>query len=929
MLHLVAATAVFTTSSLKTVTCEASDLSPCPACATYCIDNPNDCASNDTVYALFPIVPVDDKTVLMIGNCLPAETLATAVDYPYDYNPAQPDDVYLQLRQGGPGWYIANNKLKSCPAGYYCPHNSSVGYYDQKISCDTGDNEFCATYQTEPYQCSKFYNCNGKAIRATVGGAVTFAILFIFMVGFWCFHRHRRQRMHLASQKLAALHSDDDVRSGFGQEFREAAANGVKTIEPASIEFKDVGLTLNNAKPGTPPILQGVTGRVPPGSLVALMGPSGCGKTTFMNAMLGRTPYGTTTGTVCVNGDADMPLLKKKGLAGFVPQDDIVHANMTVFQNLYYHALLRLPASTPHEQKVAHVQHVIKVLGLGKVQDHIVGCPERRGISGGQKKRVNIGLELVAMPSVLFMDEPTSGLDGAATVSLAQCMGLLRRSGLTIVCVIHQPRWLVFQEFTHVLLLGEGGKTVYCGRSDLLVPYLSSLGFKRPEFENPADWMIDVCAGMCERRGPDGSVDEGYRCPENLYTTWEQHEKPNCLKPSFKWTEGDPAPDATGDAVLPPLQARVAASTCQSFRILLGRAFRMIDMSSFGVECLVVFLIAMPNVLAAVLGDGKFTWNGLLHNTLTPSLLYYLVIALQHRADYGDNMLILTRELNSSISVSALYLSLAVRTFVLVTIKSLLYSCISYAFNTPTQNFIFYWLTYLLGAWCWTGFVHWVTIAIKNQMTAMLVIVLVNILEILYSGSLCMPGISEQFCLVNTLKDQAIIPPYFGGWAAVGALQTQTLWATELERYPDYSVNVSFVNQTNYFYNIAPFDDLQAPDYAKEAIGGFLRLTILGCLHQAVVFFLLYSLQTWVVAARKERNTRIRGALRAFITCNCGSKFATDTGVEVPQAEMDRLRRTTVVEPSAPAPATSPPTLNSIAVHSPAVQPDGTAAPAA
>ena len=75
------------------------------------------------------------------------------------------------------------------------------------------------------------------------------------------------------------------------------------------------------------------------------------------------------------------------------------------------------------------------------------------------------------------MDEPTSGLDGAATVSLARCMSTLRQAGLTIICVIHQPRWAVFEQFTHVLLLGEGGRTVYWGRSEHLVPYLNSLGF--------------------------------------------------------------------------------------------------------------------------------------------------------------------------------------------------------------------------------------------------------------------------------------------------------------------------------------------------------------------------------------------------------------------------------------------------------------------
>ena len=178
-----------------------------------------------------------------------------------------------------------------------------------------------------------------------------------------------------------------------------------------------------------------------------------------------------------------------------MPQDDIVHPNLTVFENLFYHAMMRLPRKTskavkvrhaasctrhaqsgscpprpPHSGvppflplQVRHVVHTLKVLRIDHIRDSLVGDASRRGVSGGQKKRVNIGMELVAMPAVCFMDEPTSGLDGAATSQLAQCLGQLRKSGLTIICVIHQPRYSVYKEFTHLLLLGAGGRQVYCG----------------------------------------------------------------------------------------------------------------------------------------------------------------------------------------------------------------------------------------------------------------------------------------------------------------------------------------------------------------------------------------------------------------------------------------------------------------------------------
>jgi len=845
------------------------------------------CAANGTDKVLYPITMT---TTMAVGYCIDLGCTVNAVDFPFGTSPGS--DQFL-LRQGGPGWYVWNNKLKPCQAGSYCPFNATAGYYNLKPECSSSANQFCAAQMISPRDCSGFYDCQGGRIRAGPGGLVIFIVSILFLIG-WCAWNYRRSyMMQRDSQRLAALYKDDDVKHSFGVEFQEASVGGTKTVVPAYIQFHDVGLTLNGAKEGEGIILQGVTGRFPPGSLVALMGPSGCGKTTFMNTMLGRTPYGTTSGSISINGDGDMPLLKKKGVAGFVPQDDIVHPSMTVFQNLYYHALLRLPASIAHEEKVKHVQHVVKVLGLEKVQDSIVGSPEARGISGGQKKRVNIGMELVAMPSFIFMDEPTSGLDGAATVSLAQCMGLLAKSGLTIVCVIHQPRWLVFQEFTHVLLLGEGGKTVFCGRSDLLVAYLTSLGFTRPEAENPADWMIDVCSGLMERRDGAGAVDGKFKCPEDLYARWEAHERPNSLAKGFRWTKGDPDP---ADHTLEPLVSRQSATLAQSVWFLTTRAFHMLDSKSIAIDCLIITLTALPAVLSAILSNADFSWTALLGGaagTLKPSFYFLIVVALQHRADYGDNMLIISRELNSGISVFGMYAALAIRTWTLLMIKALLFCTVSYWFNTPVQNFGLYYLAFLLGAWCWTGFTNWVTIVIHKQMTAMLVIVIIALLETLYSGMLCMPppaGKSTTFCPVNSLRSQAWLPPYFGGWAAVQNWQARTLWPNELQQYPLYTANISTVNMTNYYYKIASYDNLQSPDYVAASTGGFMGLLVLGLLHQLVTFSFLFSVQTWVRLAYKESNKRTAAVLRGWFSWR-SQQFAEQTGQVLPHEEMARVTR--------------------------------------
>merc|ERR1712136_19341 len=146
----------------------------------------------------------------------------------------------------------------------------------------------------------------------------------------------------------------------------------------------------------------------------------------------------------------------------------------------------------------------------------------------------NIGMELAAMPAVIFMDEPTSGLDGAATVQLAACLANLRQSGLTIVCVIHQPRWAVYSRFSHLLLLGAGGQMVYCGEALKIQAYFEGLFFRLPENETPADWMIDIVSGLSVRflgEGADAERDTSFTAPDDLFRLWNER----CRNTDHPW----------------------------------------------------------------------------------------------------------------------------------------------------------------------------------------------------------------------------------------------------------------------------------------------------------------------------------------------------------------------------------------------------------
>ncbi|RMX47630.1 hypothetical protein pdam_00015147, partial [Pocillopora damicornis] len=183
----------------------------------------------------------------------------------------------------------------------------------------------------------------------------------------------------------------------------------------------------------------------------------------------------------------------------FFLQEDIMHRSLTVKEVLIYQANLRLPSSISQEEKKRKVNEVLDLLDLARVKNTKIGDEESRGISGGQRKRVNIGMELVTDPTLLFLDEPTSGLDSTSSLMVVNTLkAVAEEKKLTIVCVIHQPRYEIFSKFHKVLFLAPGGQTVFLGSVREAENYFDMLGFQVPEKVNPADFYMDVIGGLCK-----------------------------------------------------------------------------------------------------------------------------------------------------------------------------------------------------------------------------------------------------------------------------------------------------------------------------------------------------------------------------------------------------------------------------------------------
>jgi len=205
-----------------------------------------------------------------------------------------------------------------------------------------------------------------------------------------------------------------------------------------------------------------------PGEFVGLMGPSGCGKSTLINLMIGR--LAPTTGAVEYNGCNLALNVERFGpLIGYVPQDDILHPELTVREALYYSARLKLPREIGDEEIGRKIDKLCEQLGLYKpgtaedVRDALIGSPARRGISGGQRKRVNLAIELLTDPQILFLDEPTSGLSSKDTrVVMEMLRGIASERGIPVIITIHQPSVRVFSMLDKVIFM-KAGRLCYYG----------------------------------------------------------------------------------------------------------------------------------------------------------------------------------------------------------------------------------------------------------------------------------------------------------------------------------------------------------------------------------------------------------------------------------------------------------------------------------
>ncbi|KAF9434995.1 hypothetical protein BGZ76_007082 [Entomortierella beljakovae] len=241
-------------------------------------------------------------------------------------------------------------------------------------------------------------------------------------------------------------------------------------------------------------MLKDVHAVFPSGEMTAILGESGAGKTSLLKTLLNRIPSGhNVAGSVYYNNSKNPSLKIINSICSYVRQDDsLLIPHITVRETLRFEADLRMDSSILKADKYAKVEEIIDLVGLRDCAEVIVGNSTAVGCSGGQRRRVSVGIQLIRDPLCLFLDEPTSGLDAFTAKALVLTLKQIATTGRTVVCTIHQPGSDIWQLFDNVVLLVSGGRTVYSGCVDKVAEYFEDVGYVPPLYTNIPDFILDT-----------------------------------------------------------------------------------------------------------------------------------------------------------------------------------------------------------------------------------------------------------------------------------------------------------------------------------------------------------------------------------------------------------------------------------------------------
>ncbi|KAF9325719.1 hypothetical protein BG006_010817, partial [Podila minutissima] len=413
---------------------------------------------------------------------------------------------------------------------FTCPYFEQTGVWDP-VQCGKYDGNTILVYQLDlkindyplPISYMAFYfigfmltawvALSANIVNPTIMGASPTLLDILINQGVKLFSCRQAIVTSVRRTFAAALPDDSlDIEKAHLKETRlDVFSRGLERKDPVTIRVEGLslyvfisrfswslsGITkyLRNEK-REKQLLKDVDVVFPAGELTAILGGSGAGKTTLLNALLHRASSDLKMkGNIYFNDTKNPSLRMINGVSAYVRQDDnFLLSHLTVRETLQYAAELKMDHSLTKQQKHGKVEDIIDLLGLRECADVIIGNESVKGCSGGQRRRVSIGMQLVTEPACLFLDEPTTGLDALTAKAVVLTLKQIAASGRTVVCTIHQPRADVWHVFDNVVLLVTGGCAAYSDRADKVVEYFEEAGHIAPAFTNVPDFILDTAS---------------------------------------------------------------------------------------------------------------------------------------------------------------------------------------------------------------------------------------------------------------------------------------------------------------------------------------------------------------------------------------------------------------------------------------------------
>ncbi|KAI8006143.1 ABC transporter G family member 1 [Camellia lanceoleosa] len=494
---------------------------------------------------------------------------------------------------------------------------------------------------------------------------------------------------------------------------------------------------------GTKILLNEISGEARDGEILAVLGASGSGKSTLIDALAKRIAKGSLKGTVTLNGEALKSRLLKV-ISAYVMQDDLLFPMLTVEETLVFAAEFRLPRTLSKSKKKMRVQALIDQLGLGNAAKTVIGDEGHRGVSGGERRRVSIGIDIIHDPIILFLDEPTSGLDSTSAFMVVKVLQRIAQTGSIVMMSIHQPSYRILGLVDRLILLSRG-QTVFSGSPMDLPSFFSDFGHPMPENENRTEFALDF---IRELEGSSG----GTKSLVEFNKTWQstkQTRNPETptenlsLKESItasvsrgKLVSGATNNDASSTSMLPDFVNSFLFETTVLSKRSMTNSSRMPEL--FGVRLGVILVTGF--ILATVFWRLDHSPRGLQERlgffAFALSTVYYtcseaLPVFLQER------YIFMRETAHNSYRRSSYVVSRSLTAIPALIFLSVVFAAITFwsvGLGGGVSGFLFYFLVILASFWAGSSFVTFLSGVVPHVILGYIIVVAMLAYFLFFSG---------------------------------------------------------------------------------------------------------------------------------------------------------------------------------------------------